>query len=53
MVSQLEYVPEIHSTLNEAELLALYTRLNLAGQMLGGLVSESRLTEAYKKCARA
>lgn len=49
IVSQLEYVPEISSTLNETELLELSARLDLAGQMLGGLVSESKLTEASKK----
>lgn len=49
VVSQLEFVPDIHSALNETELLELHARLNLAGQMLGGLVSESKLTDAYRK----
>jgi len=49
VLSQLENSPEVDQFLTEPELLAIQARLALAGQTLGGLVSEANLPEAYMK----
>lgn len=49
VVSQLEDVPEILQSFSEAELLEIQARMNLAGQTLGGLVTDRKLSEAYFK----
>ena len=48
-LSQLEDVPEVKALLSEPEMLEIETRLTLAGQMLGGLVSPANLPDAYMK----
>jgi hypothetical protein len=47
VVSQLEEDPEIRKDFSEAELLEIQARLNLAGHTLGGLVTSSKLSDAY------
>jgi hypothetical protein len=49
VISQLEDEPEIRASFSESELLEIQARMNLAGQTLGGLVTESKLSEAYFK----
>jgi hypothetical protein len=49
ILSQLEDMPEIRTLLSEPELLEMQTRLTLAGQTLGGLVTADKLPEAYVK----
>src|SRR5580704_6555938 len=49
VLSQLEDIPEIRTLLSEPELLEMQTRLTLAGQTLGGLVTADKLPEAYVK----
>ena len=47
VVSQLEDMPQIQESFSESELLEIQARMNLAGQTLGGLVTESKLSGAY------
>lgn len=49
VLSQLEDLPEVKTMFTEPELMELETRLTLAGQTLGGLVSAERLPAAYIK----
>jgi hypothetical protein len=49
VLSQLEDQPGVQELLSEPDLLEIETRLTLAGKMLGGLVSEQNLPEAYMK----
>ena len=49
VVSRLEDDPAARDFFSEAELVEIETRLMLAGHTLGGLVSNSRLDEAYFK----
>ena len=49
VLSQLEDFPDAKEFLNDPDLLQIETRLTLAGQMLGGLVSSEKLPEAYFK----
>lgn len=49
VISQLEDVPEVLQTISEAELLEIQARMNLAGHTLGGLMTDSKLSEAYYK----
>jgi hypothetical protein len=49
VLSELEDVPEVNSMLNQPELLEMETRLTLAGQPLGGLVTADKLPGAYVK----
>ena len=49
VLSELEEVPEAKALLNQAELLEMETRLTLAGQTLGGLVTADKLPSAYVK----
>ncbi len=49
VLSQLEDEPEVKEVLSDPELLEIETRLTLANQMLGGLVSAEKLPEAYLK----
>jgi len=49
LLSRLEDIPEVRTLLSEPELLEMQTRLTLAGQTLGGLVTAEKLPEAYMK----
>ncbi len=49
VLSKLEDAPELNEHLTQPELLAIQARLALAGQTLGGLVSDANLPEAYMK----
>jgi len=49
ILSELEDQPDVKSLLNDSELLEIETRLTLAGQTLGGLVSSEKLPEAYMR----
>jgi hypothetical protein len=49
VLSRLEGSPDAKEQLTEPELFALQARLSLACQMFGGLVSDSKLLEAYIK----
>jgi hypothetical protein len=49
ILSQLEDMPEIRTLLSAPELLEMQTRLTLAGQTLGGLVTAEDLPKAYVK----
>lgn len=47
VLARLEDLPEIRELLSEPELKELQTRLTLAGQPLGGLVTAEKLPDAY------
>jgi hypothetical protein len=47
LLSRLEDIPEVRTLLSEPELVEMQTRLTLAGQTLGGLVTAEKLPEAY------
>ena len=49
VLSQLEDLPEVRTLLSEPELRELETRLTLAGETMGGLVSADHLPAAYIK----
>lgn len=49
VLSELEDEPDVKDLLNEPELLEIETRLTLAGQTLGGLVTADKLPTAYVK----
>jgi hypothetical protein len=49
VLSQLDREPEIERLFTDPEMIEIQARLTLAGQTLGGLVSQQRLPEAYMK----
>jgi hypothetical protein len=49
VLSALEDIPEVRDQLSEQELLEIETRMTLAGQLLGGLVTTDKLPSAYVK----
>ncbi|HLX43208.1 MAG TPA: hypothetical protein VKR43_07225 [Bryobacteraceae bacterium] len=49
VLSELEDEPDVKNLLHEPELLEMETRLALAGQTLGGLVTADKLPTAYVK----
>src|SRR5271156_6502721 len=49
VLSELEDIPEVKTMLHEPELLEMETRLTLAGQPLGGLLTADKLPGAYVK----
>jgi len=49
VISELEDQPGTQTTLSDAEVLEIETRLTLGSQLLGGLVRENNLPEAYAK----
>lgn len=49
VLSELEDRPDVQKLLSSDDLLEIETRLTLAGQMLGGLVSAQKLPAAYMK----
>jgi hypothetical protein len=49
VLSQLDREPEAQCLFSDPELIEIQARMTLAGQTLGGLVSEQRLPDAYMK----
>jgi hypothetical protein len=49
ILSQLDQEPEIQRLFSDPQLIEIQARLTLAGQTLGGLVSQDKLPEAYIK----
>jgi hypothetical protein len=49
ILSQLDHQPDVDRLFSDPELVEIQARLTLAGQTLGGLVSQKRLPEAYLK----
>jgi len=47
VLSSVEELPEVQEILSEPEMLEIQARLMLAGQTLGGLVTEEKLPDAY------
>ncbi|MEP6961359.1 MAG: hypothetical protein ABI995_04735 [Acidobacteriota bacterium] len=47
VISQLEDRPEVRAVFSAAEMLQIQARLMLSGQMMGGLVSDQKLPDAY------
>ncbi|MGA3189387.1 MAG: hypothetical protein ABSF22_19965 [Bryobacteraceae bacterium] len=49
VLSQLDHEPEVQRLFSDPELIEIQSRMTLAGQTLGGLVSPQRLPDAYAK----
>lgn len=49
VLSQLDREPEVERLFSDPEMIEIQARLTLAGQSLGGLVSQQKLPEAYIK----
>jgi hypothetical protein len=49
VLSQLDKEPEIQRLFSDPELVEIQARMTLAGQTLGGLVSQQKLPDAYMK----
>ncbi len=49
VLSQLDREPEIERLFSDPEMVEIQARMTLAGQALGGLVSQQKLPEAYLK----